>query len=153
MRSANFVSQCLLAGSHVPLVKAPCRGYPCGKEEVRRRLHRCCSASIDINNNERNSIVFNVTEVHWADIFLVRLARKSWEHALLRTMAGSLLAELTLNPRVISRPGMCCCSTVSFWRLRPHSPARIVVIPVANGAFMIVIIQSNCRYLRIDWYP
>jgi hypothetical protein len=32
--SANFVSQCLLAGGHAKLVKSPCRGYPCGKEEV-----------------------------------------------------------------------------------------------------------------------
>jgi len=31
---ANFVSQCLLAGGHVPLVKSPCRGYPCGEEEI-----------------------------------------------------------------------------------------------------------------------
>lgn len=31
---ANFVSQCLLAGGHVPLTQSPCRGYPCGKEEV-----------------------------------------------------------------------------------------------------------------------
>lgn len=31
---ANFVSQALLAGGHPPLVKAPCRGYPCGVEEV-----------------------------------------------------------------------------------------------------------------------
>jgi len=31
---ANFVSQCLLAGDHQPLVESPCRGYPCGKEEV-----------------------------------------------------------------------------------------------------------------------
>jgi hypothetical protein len=28
------VSQSLLAGGHPPLVDAPCRGYPCGKEEV-----------------------------------------------------------------------------------------------------------------------
>ncbi|KAH3757000.1 hypothetical protein Pelo_11218 [Pelomyxa schiedti] len=31
---ANFVSQCLLAGGHDSLTKSPCRGYPCGKEEV-----------------------------------------------------------------------------------------------------------------------
>eukprot|EP00727_Mastigamoeba_balamuthi_P004798 m51a1_g14316 hypothetical protein (253) ;mRNA; f:10494-11331 len=32
---ANFVSQCLLAGGHAPLSGgAPCRGYPCGNEEV-----------------------------------------------------------------------------------------------------------------------
>eukprot|EP01105_Mastigella_eilhardi_P024684 TRINITY_DN647_c0_g1_i3.p1 TRINITY_DN647_c0_g1~~TRINITY_DN647_c0_g1_i3.p1 ORF type:complete len:201 (+),score=47.58 TRINITY_DN647_c0_g1_i3:45-605(+) len=31
---ANFVSQCLLAGGHAALTKSPCRGYPCGKEEV-----------------------------------------------------------------------------------------------------------------------
>jgi len=31
---ANFVSQCLNAGGHSPLVGFPqCRGYPCGKEE------------------------------------------------------------------------------------------------------------------------
>ena len=32
---ANFVSQCLIAGGHPNLSGgAPCRGYPCGKEEV-----------------------------------------------------------------------------------------------------------------------
>eukprot|EP00727_Mastigamoeba_balamuthi_P010559 m51a1_g6125 putative serine threonine protein kinase (2351) ;mRNA; f:176074-200461 len=32
---ANFVSQCLLAGGHAPLSGGgPCRGYPCGSEEV-----------------------------------------------------------------------------------------------------------------------
>eukprot|EP00727_Mastigamoeba_balamuthi_P010578 m51a1_g6142 hypothetical protein (271) ;mRNA; r:280492-281705 len=32
---ANFVSQCLLAGGHAPLNGGgPCRGYPCGSEEV-----------------------------------------------------------------------------------------------------------------------
>jgi hypothetical protein len=32
---ANFVSQCLLAGGHSPLNGgAPCRGYPCGTEEI-----------------------------------------------------------------------------------------------------------------------
>eukprot|EP00727_Mastigamoeba_balamuthi_P010579 m51a1_g6143 hypothetical protein (311) ;mRNA; r:282110-283374 len=32
---ANFVSQCLLAGGHAPLSGGgPCRGYPCGNEEV-----------------------------------------------------------------------------------------------------------------------
>ena len=32
--SANFVSQCLLAGGHPHLNKGECRGYPCGKEEI-----------------------------------------------------------------------------------------------------------------------
>eukprot|EP01127_Copromyxa_protea_P003976 TRINITY_DN13742_c0_g1_i1.p1 TRINITY_DN13742_c0_g1~~TRINITY_DN13742_c0_g1_i1.p1 ORF type:complete len:188 (-),score=35.09 TRINITY_DN13742_c0_g1_i1:66-629(-) len=32
---ANFVSQCLIAGGHPYLNQGyPCRGYPCGKEEV-----------------------------------------------------------------------------------------------------------------------
>jgi len=32
---ANFVSQCLIAGGHKYLNQGgPCRGYPCGKEEV-----------------------------------------------------------------------------------------------------------------------
>eukprot|EP00727_Mastigamoeba_balamuthi_P000293 m51a1_g10260 hypothetical protein (774) ;mRNA; f:3068-6353 len=32
---ANFVSQCLLAGGHAPLNGGgPCRGYPCGREEI-----------------------------------------------------------------------------------------------------------------------
>eukprot|EP00727_Mastigamoeba_balamuthi_P005031 m51a1_g14526 hypothetical protein (601) ;mRNA; r:920077-922599 len=32
---ANFVSQCLLAGGHTPLNDGgPCRGYPCGSEEI-----------------------------------------------------------------------------------------------------------------------
>jgi len=40
---ANFVSQCLLAGGHPPLSGgAPCRGYPCGVEEVgARNLGQC----------------------------------------------------------------------------------------------------------------
>lgn len=43
---ANFVSQCLLAGGHPPLVKAPCRGYPCGKEEVgAAKLGACLPAN------------------------------------------------------------------------------------------------------------
>ena len=43
---ANFVSQCLLAGGHTPLVKAPCRGYPCGKEEVgAQKLGACLAAN------------------------------------------------------------------------------------------------------------
>ena len=31
---ANFLSQNLLAGGHPALTKSPCRGYPCGKEEI-----------------------------------------------------------------------------------------------------------------------
>ncbi|KAH3758014.1 hypothetical protein Pelo_10144 [Pelomyxa schiedti] len=31
---ANFVSQCLLAAGHPDLVISPCRGYPCGREEI-----------------------------------------------------------------------------------------------------------------------
>jgi hypothetical protein len=31
---ANFVSQSLVAGGHAHLTKSPCRGYPCGKEEI-----------------------------------------------------------------------------------------------------------------------
>jgi hypothetical protein len=31
---ANFLSQNLLAGGHPPLTLAPCRGFPCGKEEI-----------------------------------------------------------------------------------------------------------------------
>ena len=31
---ANFLSQNLLAGGHPALTQAPCRGYPCGHEEV-----------------------------------------------------------------------------------------------------------------------
>lgn len=31
---ANFVSQCLVEAGHSKLTKAPCRGYPCGVEEV-----------------------------------------------------------------------------------------------------------------------
>ena len=32
---ANFVSQCLIAGGHAALTGGtPCRGYPCGKEEI-----------------------------------------------------------------------------------------------------------------------
>lgn len=43
---ANFVSQCLLAGGHAPLVKDPCRGYPCGREEVgAERLGACLAAN------------------------------------------------------------------------------------------------------------
>ena len=43
---ANFVSQCLLAGNHTPLVKAPCRGYPCGREEVgAQKLGACLHSS------------------------------------------------------------------------------------------------------------
>jgi len=39
---ANFVSQCLLAGGHPELKIAPCRGYPCGKEEIgAARLGQC----------------------------------------------------------------------------------------------------------------
>ena len=39
---ANFVSQCLLAGGHSPLKGGPCRGIPCGKEEIgAHRLGRC----------------------------------------------------------------------------------------------------------------
>ena len=39
---ANFVSQCLLAGGHSALTKGACRGYPCGKEEVRARNLGVC---------------------------------------------------------------------------------------------------------------
>jgi hypothetical protein len=43
---ADFVSQCLLAGNHTPLVKAPCRGYPCGVEEVgAEKLGACLAAN------------------------------------------------------------------------------------------------------------
>jgi len=43
---ANFVSQCLIAGGHQPLTKAPCRGYPCGKEEVgAKNLGACLAAN------------------------------------------------------------------------------------------------------------
>eukprot|EP00727_Mastigamoeba_balamuthi_P010533 m51a1_g6101 hypothetical protein (790) ;mRNA; r:72381-75504 len=40
---ANFVSQCLLAGGHAPLNDGgPCRGYPCGSEEIgARNLGEC----------------------------------------------------------------------------------------------------------------
>jgi len=31
---ANFASQSILAGGHPALTKSPCRGYPCGQEEV-----------------------------------------------------------------------------------------------------------------------
>ena len=35
---ANFVSQSILAGGHSPLNSGyPCRGYPCGKEEIGAR--------------------------------------------------------------------------------------------------------------------
>ena len=40
---ANFVSQCVLAGGHKPLNSgSPCRGYPCGKEEVGARNLGVC---------------------------------------------------------------------------------------------------------------
>jgi hypothetical protein len=40
------VSQSLLAGNHVPLVKAPCRGYPCGSEEIgANNLGACLAAN------------------------------------------------------------------------------------------------------------
>jgi len=43
---ANFLSQNLLAGGHPPLIKAPCRGYPCGREEVgAANLGRCLAAN------------------------------------------------------------------------------------------------------------
>ena len=44
---ANFVSQSLVAGGgHAPLVKAPCRGYPCGVEEVgAEKLGACLAAN------------------------------------------------------------------------------------------------------------
>jgi hypothetical protein len=43
---ADFVSQSLLAGGHVPLTKEPCRGYPCGREEVgAQRLGACLAAN------------------------------------------------------------------------------------------------------------
>ena len=44
---ADFVSQCLVVGgNHTPLVKAPCRGYPCGVEEVgAERLGACLAAN------------------------------------------------------------------------------------------------------------
>ena len=43
---ANFVSQSLLAGNHTALVKSPCRGYPCGQEEVgAAKLATCLAAN------------------------------------------------------------------------------------------------------------
>jgi len=49
---ANFVSQCLLAGNHTPLVKAPCRGYPCGREEVgAARLGSCLALNYNWNSS------------------------------------------------------------------------------------------------------
>ena len=40
---ANFVSQCVLAGGHPPLNTGdPCRGYPCGVEEIgAQKLSNC----------------------------------------------------------------------------------------------------------------
>ena len=43
---ANFLSQNLLAGGHEHLTKAPCRGYPCGMEEVgAEKLGACLAAN------------------------------------------------------------------------------------------------------------
>ena len=43
---ANFLSQNLLAGGHEDLVKAPCRGFPCGREEVgAQKLGACLAAN------------------------------------------------------------------------------------------------------------
>jgi hypothetical protein len=44
---ADFVSQCLVVGgNHTPLVKLPCRGYPCGVEEVgAEKLGACLAAN------------------------------------------------------------------------------------------------------------
>ena len=42
---ANFLSQNLLAGGHAPLVLAPCRGFPCGREEVGAEKLGACLAS------------------------------------------------------------------------------------------------------------
>jgi hypothetical protein len=43
---ADFVSQCLLAGNHTKLIKAPCRGYPCGVEEIgAEKLGACLAAN------------------------------------------------------------------------------------------------------------
>ena len=41
---ANFLSQNLLAGGHPDLVLAPCRGYPCGREEVGAEKLGACLA-------------------------------------------------------------------------------------------------------------
>jgi len=43
---ANFLSQNLLAGGHPDLTEAPCRGYPCGREEVgAAQLGACLAAN------------------------------------------------------------------------------------------------------------
>ena len=43
---ADFVSQSLLAGNHTSLVKAPCRGYPGGREVVgAQKLGACLAAN------------------------------------------------------------------------------------------------------------
>lgn len=43
---ADFLSQNLLAGGHEDLVKAPCRGYPCGREEIgAEKLGACLAAN------------------------------------------------------------------------------------------------------------
>lgn len=41
---ANFLSQNLLAGGHPDLTVAPCRGYPCGREEVGAEKLGACLA-------------------------------------------------------------------------------------------------------------
>eukprot|EP01120_Amphizonella_sp_Union-15-10_P011034 TRINITY_DN4581_c0_g2_i1.p1 TRINITY_DN4581_c0_g2~~TRINITY_DN4581_c0_g2_i1.p1 ORF type:complete len:259 (+),score=30.83 TRINITY_DN4581_c0_g2_i1:123-899(+) len=44
---ANFVSQCLINGHHPPLNQGfPCRGYPCGKEEVGAKNLGDCLANV-----------------------------------------------------------------------------------------------------------